>query len=87
MENYEKRLYSRNAIAYVIAATNLIPDFRVDEETKYVYAVFPQCSAIDKAVRAYKSGNGTLVVNDFLRAFELVKNTIYRIKHPDTEVV
>ena len=77
-----KRLYSRNAMAYVIASTNLIPDFRVDEESGYVYAVFPQCGAVDNAVRAYKSGAGTLSVNDFLRAFQLVKNTIYNIKHP-----
>lgn len=79
----EKRLYSRNAIAYVIATTNLIPDFRVDEESGYVYAVFPACWAVDSAVRAYKGGNATLVLDDFLRAFQLVKNTIYKIKHPE----
>ena len=79
----EKRLYSRNAIAYVIATTNLIPDFRVDEESGYVYAVFPTCWAVDSAVKAYKGGNATLVLDDFLRAFQLVKNTIYKIKHPE----
>ena len=79
----EKRLYSRNAIAYVIATTNLIPDFRVDDESGYVYAVFPACWAVDSAVRAYKGGNATLVLDDFLRAFQLVKNTIYKIKHPE----
>lgn len=79
----EKRLYSRNAIAYVIATTNLIPDFRVDEESGYVYAVFPACWAVESAVRAYKGGNATLVLDDFLRAFQLVKNTIYKIKHPE----
>ena len=81
----EKRLYSRNAMAYVIASTNLVPDFRTDEESGYVYAVFPQCGAVDNAVRAYKSGAGTLSVNDFLRAFQLVKNTIYNIRHPDQQ--
>lgn len=84
MQN-EKRLYSRNAMAYVIATTNLVPDFRTDEETGYVYAVFPSCGAVDNAVRAYKSGAGTLAVNDFLRAFQLVKNTIYNIKHPEMQ--
>ena len=79
----EKRLYSRNAIAYVIATTNLVPDFRVDEESGYVYAVFPTCWAVDSAVKAYKGGNATLVLDDFLRAFQLVKNTIYKIKHPE----
>ena len=79
----DKRLYSRNAIAYVIATTNLVPDFRVDEESGYVYAVFPTCWAVDSAVRAYKGGNATLILDDFLRAFQLVKNTIYKIKHPD----
>ena len=81
----EKRLYSRNAMAYVIATTNLVPDFRTDEETGYVYAVFPQCGAVDNAVRGYKSGDGKLSVNDFLRAFQLVKNTIYTMKHPDPQ--
>ena len=80
-----KRLYSRNAMAYVIASTNLIPDFRTDDESGYVYAVFPACGAVDNAVRAYKSGCGTLAVNDFLRAFQFVKNTIYTIKHPDRD--
>ena len=79
----DKRLYSRNAIAYVIATTNLVPDFRVDEESGFVYAVFPACWAVDSAVRAYKGGNATLVLDDFLRAFQLVKNTIYKIKHPE----
>ena len=81
----DKRLYSRNAIAYVIATTNLVPDFRVDEESGYVYAVFPACWAVDSAVRAYKGGNATLVLDDFLRAFQLVKNTIYKIKHPEAQ--
>ena len=84
MQN-EKRLYSQNAMAYVIATTNLIPDFKTDDETGYVYAVFPTCGAVDNAVRAYKSGAGTLAVNDFLRAFQLVKNTIYNIKHPNRD--
>ena len=79
----DKRLYSRNAIAYVIATTNLVPDFRVDDESGFVYAVFPACWAVDSAVRAYKGGNATLVLDDFLRAFQLVKNTIYKIKHPE----
>lgn len=81
----DKRLYSRNAIAYVIATTNLVPDFRVDDESGYVYAVFPACWAVDSAVRAYKGGNATLVLDDFLRAFQLVKNTIYKIKHPEAQ--
>ena len=84
-QQIEKRLYSRNAIAYVIATTNLVPDFRVDEESGYVYAVFPTCWAVDSAVRAYKGGNATLVLDDFLRAFQLVKNTIYKIKHPEAQ--
>ena len=84
-QTIEKRLYSRNAIAYVIATTNLVPDFRVDEESGYVYAVFPTCWAVDSAVRAYKGGNATLVLDDFLRAFQLVKNTIYKIKHPEAQ--
>ena len=79
----DKRLYSRNAIAYVIATTNLVPDFRVDDESGYVYAVFPACWAVESAVRAYKAGNATLILDDFLRAFQLVKNTIYKIKHPE----
>lgn len=79
----DKRLYSRNAIAYVIATTNLVPDFRVDDESGYVYAVFPACWAVDSAVKAYKGGNATLILDDFLRAFQLVKNTIYKIKHPE----
>ena len=85
-QTIEKRLYSRNAIAYVIATTNLVPDFRVDEESGYVYAVFPACWAVDSAVKAYKGGNATLVLDDFLRAFQLVKNTIYKIKHPEQTV-
>lgn len=84
-QQIDKRLYSRNAIAYVIATTNLVPDFRVDEESGYVYAVFPTCWAVDSAVRAYKGGNATLVLDDFLRAFQLVKNTIYKIKHPEAQ--
>ena len=84
-QTIEKRLYSRNAIAYVIATTNLVPDFRVDEESGYVYAVFPACWAVESAVRAYKGGNATLVLDDFLRAFQLVKNTIYKIKHPEAQ--
>ena len=84
-QQIEKRLYSRNAIAYVIATTNLVPDFRVDEESGYVYAVFPTCWAVGSAVRAYKGGNATLVLDDFLRAFQLVKNTIYKIKHPEAQ--
>ena len=84
-QTIDKRLYSRNAIAYVIATTNLVPDFRVDEESGYVYAVFPACWAVDSAVRAYKGGNATLVLDDFLRAFQLVKNTIYKIKHPEAQ--
>ena len=84
-QQIEKRLYSRNAIAYVIATTNLVPDFRVDEESGYVYAVFPTCWAVESAVRAYKGGNATLVLDDFLRAFQLVKNTIYKIKHPEAQ--
>lgn len=82
-QTIEKRLYSRNAIAYVIATTNLVPDFRVDEESGYVYAVFPACWAVESAVKAYKGGNATLILDDFLRAFQLVKNTIYKIKHPE----
>ena len=81
----DKRLYSRNAIAYVIATTNLVPDFRVDEESGYVYAVFPACWAVESAVKAYKGGNATLILDDFLRAFQLVKNTIYKIKHPEAQ--
>ena len=84
-QTIDKRLYSRNAIAYVIATTNLVPDFRVDDESGYVYAVFPACWAVDSAVRAYKGGNATLVLDDFLRAFQLVKNTIYKIKHPEAQ--
>lgn len=84
-QTIEKRLYSRNAIAYVIATTNLVPDFRVDEESGYVYAVFPACWAVESAVKAYKGGNATLILDDFLRAFQLVKNTIYKIKHPEAQ--
>lgn len=84
-QQIDKRLYSRNAIAYVIATTNLVPDFRVDEESGYVYAVFPTCWAVESAVKAYKGGNATLVLDDFLRAFQLVKNTIYKIKHPEAQ--
>lgn len=84
-QQIDKRLYSRNAIAYVIATTNLVPDFRVDEESGYVYAVFPACWAVDSAVKAYKGGNATLILDDFLRAFQLVKNTIYKIKHPEAQ--
>ena len=82
-KNDTKRLYSRNAIAYVIATTNLIPQFFKDEESEFIYAVFPECAAVDASVRAYKRGDGCVIIRDFLRAFELIKNTIYNFQHPE----
>ena len=49
--------------------------------THMCIATFPACWAVESAVKAYKGGNATLVLDDFLRAFQLVKNTIYLSLH------
>ena len=72
----EKRIYSLNLAAYIIATTNLLPQLARDEESGTYYMVFPPCAGVASAVREFKKHNPTLPIHDFLRAIKLLRASI-----------
>lgn len=72
----EKRIYSLNLAAYIIATTNLLPQLERDEESGTYYMIFPPCAGVASAVREFKKHNPTLPIHDFLRAIKLLRASI-----------
>ena len=72
----DKRMYSINLAAYVMATTNLIPAIRLDDETNTCYMVFPQCSGVDSAVKQFKGQNPQIAIHDFLRAIKQIRESM-----------
>ena len=72
----EKRIYSLNLAAYIIATTNLLPQLARDEESATYYMLFPPCEGVASAVREFKKHNPTLPIHDFLRAIKLLRASI-----------
>lgn len=72
----EKRIYSLNLAAYIIATTNLLPQLARDEESATYYMLFPPCAGVAGAVREFKKHNPTLPIHDFLRAIKLLRASI-----------
>lgn len=72
----EKRIYSLNLAAYIIATTNLLPQLERDEESGTYYMIFPPCAGVASAVREFKKNNPTLPIHDFLRAIKLLRASI-----------
>ena len=68
----EKRIYSLNLAAYIIATTNLLPQLVRDEESATYYMLFPPCAGVAGAVREFKKHNPTLPIHDFLHAVKLL---------------
>lgn len=71
----EKRIYSLNLGAYLIATTNLLPTIKEDENTHTFYMLFPQCAGIAMAIDEYKNGNPQIRIKDFLRAIKQLRNS------------
>lgn len=74
MEN--KRIYSINLGAYVMATTNLIPQLLLDEETNTFYMVFPQCSGVSAAIRQFKFENPKVELHNFLHAIKQIRESM-----------
>lgn len=72
----EKRMYSINLGAYVMATTNLIPVLKKDETTNSYYMVFPRCAGIDSAIRQFKTQNPQIAIHDFLRAIKQIRESM-----------
>lgn len=72
----EKRIYSLNLAAYIIATTNLLPQLARDEESATYYMIFPPCAGVASAVHEFKKHNPTLPIHDFLRAIKLLRASI-----------
>ena len=72
----EKRIYSLNLAAYIIATTNLLPQLERDEESGTYYMIFTPCAGVASAVREFKKNNRTLPIHDFLRAIKLLRASI-----------
>lgn len=72
----EKRIYSLNLAAYIIATTNLLPQLARDEESGTYYMIFTPCAGVTSAVREFKKHNPTLPIHDFLRAIKLLRASI-----------
>lgn len=72
----EKRIYSLNLAAYIIATTNLLPQLARDEESATYYMLFPPCAGVAGAVREFKKHNPSLPIHDFLRAIKLLRASI-----------
>lgn len=72
----EKRIYSLNLAAYVMATTNLLPQLVRDEESGTYYMLFPPCAGVAGAVREFKKYNPTLPIHDFLHAVKLLRASI-----------
>ena len=82
----EKRIYSLNLAAYIIATTNLLPQLARDEESATYYMLFPPCAGVAGAVREFKKHNPTLPIHDFLRAIKLLRASIKEREVIDSEV-
>lgn len=68
------RLYSINAAAFVLATTDLEPEFKIDEESGQIYFQFPQCSGVNVAIWQYKGGNPTIEIHKFLDAIHVIRS-------------
>lgn len=75
MEN-EKRLYSINLGAYIIATTDLMPRLEKDEIAGTYYMVFPHCEGVRAAIKAYKTGNPEICIHDFLHGIKQIRSSI-----------
>lgn len=80
----DKRIYSINLGAYVMATTNLIPQLRLDEETNTFYMVFPQCAGVATAIRQFKFENPNIDLHNFLRAIKQIRESMGVCKNGNT---
>lgn len=72
----DKRIYSINLAAYVMATTNLIPELLLDEETNTFYMVFPQCAGVAKAIQQFKGENPAIEIHNFLHAIKQIRESM-----------
>ncbi|MCQ2330384.1 MAG: hypothetical protein MJZ55_00170 [Paludibacteraceae bacterium] len=78
----EPRTYSINLAAYVMTATMLMPEIKLDSRTNTYYMVFPRCHAVDAAINDFRT-NSRLEVN--VRKFLDAVNYIRRAMHKGGE--
>lgn len=81
----EKRIYSLNLAAYVMATTEIIPKLVEDPDTKTYYCVFLECAATKTAVQQFKGGNPQVPIWDFLRAIKYLRQTISTLRGGESD--
>lgn len=73
------RMYSLNLAAYILTVTSLVPDVKIDETTHTAYFVYPECNAVNAAIKEYKAGTATVNVKSFLSAIKQLRTTMSAI--------
>jgi len=76
-DSQEKRIYALNKIAYLLAHNIKPIAIRMDEETGYVYYVFPVCPQVYDIIKMYKNDR---LISDFIKSYSDVVGTIKKMK-------
>jgi hypothetical protein len=74
--NEERKIYSINLAAYLIATTDLLPKIEYDSASRTYYFVFPQTQGVSWSIDKYKNGNPTIRLHSFLKAIKQVRESI-----------
>lgn len=70
-----KRIYSLAKIAYLQSVTDIKPEFDRDEQG-VVFATFPECDAISKAINDSKNPDVLIKYHPYVNSFTDIKKQI-----------
>lgn len=74
----QKRIYSLNLAAFVMARTGYEPVIKLDENTNTYYCVYPSDNpSVAGAVYDFRRENTVVVIQDFLKAIKHIRTAMH----------
>ena len=74
----EKRIYSLNLAAFVMARTGYEPVVKLDENTNTYYCVYPNDNpSVFGAIYDFKKDNTTVIIQDFLNSVRHIRTAMH----------
>lgn len=76
----EKRIYSLNLAAFIIASTGLEPEVKLEEETNLYYCKFPENEEVSNCIAAFRQPQVQVDLHSFINTFRELKAKIKALR-------
>lgn len=74
--NNKPRIFSINLAAYLLMATELMPELYKSEDSEAIYFVFPEVAAVKIAIGEFRYGKPLVKLHEYLAAIRQLREAM-----------